>query len=74
MEIGNKVIVKPKNAFLVEVFNGVPGKIVDERIPNSHLAMLSGISHWVVEFENPIVVRGETITECEFHEYELELV
>ena len=74
MKIGNKVVVKPKNVFLAEVFNGITGSIVGEKIPNSHLAMLSGISHWVVEFENPVVVHGETITKCEFNEYELELV
>lgn len=72
MKIGNKVIVKMESGWID--FSGKTGTIVEERIPNSHAAMLAGISRWHVEFDKPIKIGNETITAFEFRENELELI
>ena len=73
MKIGSKVIVNVGNTCLLAPIDGVTGTIVDEKISNSHLAMLSGVSRWIVQFDEPVEIHGATLTSCEFKENELKL-
>lgn len=73
MKIGNKVVVNSDSKIISE-FNGVSGTIIKEHVSDSHAAMMSGKSKWIVEFDVPVVIRGETIATCAFKESELELV
>jgi DNA-directed RNA polymerase subunit RPC12/RpoP len=69
MRIGEKVIVQTKRA--ASVLNGLTGTIIEEKIPDSQLAMLSGVSSWVVKFDEPVEIQGSQIATCEFSESDL---
>lgn len=73
MKIGDKVAVATNHS-LLKVLNNRTGVIVDEHIPNSHAAMLSGKSKWMIRLDCPITLHGEKLTECEFREDELVLI
>lgn len=72
MKIGDKVVINAKEGILSEL-NGCVGTIVGERIPDGQLAILCGISHWIVKFDEPVVVHSTWISNCEFSENELML-
>jgi hypothetical protein len=73
MKIGDKVVVKIANENTpVFVLNGVTGTIVEEKISDSQIAMLSGISRWIVKFDEPVNVFGSQLNTCEFSEKDLE--
>ena len=49
MKIGDRVIIKNMP---LEELKGVIGTIVDEHILDSQIAMLQGLTKWVVKFDN----------------------
>jgi hypothetical protein len=53
MKIGNRVVVN-NGEFIPDVLVGKRGIIVDERIPESQMAMLCGIANFVVKLDEPV--------------------
>ena len=61
MKIGSRVVISTSLHF--EELNGCRGVIVDEKIPESQMFMLCGISNFVVQLDEPIVLRGHEFTQ-----------
>lgn len=73
MRIGAKVAIRMRgNNTVALVLNGLTGTIIDEKISDSQAAMLSGVSRWVVKFDEPVGLSGSQITVCAFKETDLE--
>lgn len=53
MKIGNRVVVND-GQFVPNVLVGRSGIIVDERVPESQIAMLCGIASFVVKLDEPV--------------------
>ena len=64
MKIGSRVVVKT-DCYMPVALAGCKGIIIDERIPDSHAAMLSGISNFVVKFDEWIDLGSTSLRECE---------
>jgi hypothetical protein len=73
MRIGEKVVVKINNTnSTAALLNGLTGTIIDEKISDSQMAMLSGVSSWIVQFDKPANILGSQLTTCTLRENELE--
>lgn len=56
MKIGNRVVIND-GKFVPDVLVGRKGIIVDESIPESQMAMLCGITNFVVKLDEPVDLR-----------------
>ena len=72
MTIGNRVKIVECPFFPALV--GCTGAIIEEKIPESQFAMLSGKTSWLVKLDVPITLMGETITEATVRESSLAVI
>lgn len=63
MQIGSRVVVKT-DCYMPVVLAGRKGIIIEEHAPDSQAAMLSGISNFVVRFDEWIDLGTSRIKEC----------
>lgn len=61
MKVGTRVEVTEH--FFISELVGVTGTLVEERLPQSQLAMLCGVSSWKVNLDTPITLYGETLVD-----------
>ena len=61
MKIGNRVIISSE--ILFDEIHGRRGVIIDEKVPNSQIAMLCGISNYVIKLDEPVVLQHGQFSE-----------
>lgn len=61
MEIGNRVVVND-GKFVPDVLVGKRGVIIDEKIPESQMAMLCGITKFVIKLDEPVNLETSSLS------------
>lgn len=72
MNIGTRVKVV-EHPFLPALV-GCTGTIIEEKIPESQIAMLSGKTSWKIKFDTPITLLGNTLMEATVREDSLAVI